>query len=164
MYYEDKNAIGLEIIRRYGEEVYGRLGQNIAENLPRKSTLHQIIFAILVEMRRIAFENRKLHREFAILSFTDPVFGRAVKQVEKERIEAELAIISGYFGNELISVFKPSSISLVQRVMDDITTHMVLQGFSSPEEEILKETAIMISGYLGQKKSETTAPRLAAKL
>lgn len=151
MYYADKNAIGLEVIRRYGEEVYGKLGQNITEILPRNSKLNQIIFALLLEMRKIALANIKLHREFTILSFTDPAFGKSVKQVEKERIQAEFAKILEYFGEELILDVKPSSLSIIQRVMDDITTHMVLQDFSSPDEEILEETSLMISRYLGEK-------------
>ncbi|TGL60493.1 TetR/AcrR family transcriptional regulator [Leptospira sarikeiensis] len=150
-YYKDKDAIGFEVIRKYGEEFYGKLATDVIAILPKKADLKQIILEILIRMKKIAKENIKLHKEFAILSLTDPSFGSAVKQVEQERIQVELSKILEYFGSQILLKSKPSSLSVAQRVMDDITTYMVLQGFSISDEEVLEETAVMISGYLGKK-------------
>ncbi|TGK02618.1 TetR/AcrR family transcriptional regulator [Leptospira langatensis] len=152
MYYKDKNAIGFEVLRKYGEEFYGKLASEITSHLPKKVNLTQIIFEILVRMKKVALENTKLHKEFIILSLSDRSFAAVLKLAEQERIQAELPKIMEYFGDQIIPRSKPAAIYLAQRVMDDITTYMVLQGFSVSDDEILKETALMISSYLERKE------------
>ncbi|TGK06622.1 hypothetical protein EHO59_00315 [Leptospira semungkisensis] len=81
---------------------YGKLAADVTSHLPQKANLTQIIFEILMQMKKVALENIKLHKEFAILSLTDQTFATALKQAEQERIGAELPKIMEYFGNQII--------------------------------------------------------------
>lgn len=147
-YYKDKNDIALEIIRKYSEEFYGNLSAETISSLPENADMPRIILEILTRMRKSALKNKKLHKEFAILSLADQTLSIAVKKIERERIGTEVFKLIQYFGKNRKLRSEPASLLIAQRAMDDIITYMVLQGFDIPDDKILEETAIMIGKYL----------------
>ncbi|TGM16269.1 TetR/AcrR family transcriptional regulator [Leptospira selangorensis] len=147
-YYKDKNDIALEVIRKYSEEFYGNLAAETISSLPENADMPRIILEILTRMRKSALKNKKLHKEFAILSLADQTLSIAVKKIERERIGTEVFKLIQYFGKNRKLRSEPASFLIAQRAMDDIVTYMVLQGFDIPDDKILEETAIMIGKYL----------------
>lgn len=147
-YYKDKNDIALEIVRKYSEEFYGNLAAETIGLLPENADLTRIILEILTRMRKSALKNKKLHKEFAILSLSDQALASAVKKIERERIGTEVFKLLQYFGKGRKLRSEPSALLVAQRAMDDIITYMVLQGFDISDEKILEETALMIGRYL----------------
>ncbi|PJZ50235.1 TetR/AcrR family transcriptional regulator [Leptospira saintgironsiae] len=147
-YYKDKNDIALEVIRKYSEEFYGNLATETIESLPENADMTRIILGILTRMRKSALKNKKLHKEFAILSLSDQTLAIAVKKIERERIGTEVFKLFEYFGKNRNLRSDPAALLIAQRAMDDIITYMVLQGFDIPDDKILEETALMIGKYL----------------
>ncbi|MGJ4787813.1 TetR/AcrR family transcriptional regulator [Leptospira koniambonensis] len=147
-YYKDKNDIAIEVIRKYSEEFYGNLAAETISSLPENADMTRIILEILTRMRKSALKNKKLHKEFAILSIADQTLANVVKKIERERIGTEVFKLMEYFGKNRKLKSDPAALLIAQRAMDDIITYMVLQGFDIPDDKILEETALMIGKYL----------------
>nr|PJZ92272.1 hypothetical protein CH379_14120 [Leptospira ellisii] len=102
-------------------------------------------------MFAVVQKNPNLHREWIILSLTDDRIAKAVKTIERERIQSEASAIFDHFSDRLKIRTEPASLLLAQRSMDDIVSYMVLQGFDVESEIVLRETAEMIGSYLDKK-------------
>lgn len=151
-YYKDKSDIAFEILRKYGEDAYGNLAEEVISSLPIDAKLSDIILGILFQLKKSAMKNQKLHKEFFLLSLTDKKFGEAVRVNENLRIQSEFQKLISYFKEGRKIKNDPISLLLVQRVIDDLTTYTTFINLGDKEEKLIAETSIMIANYLYKEK------------
>ncbi|TGL59926.1 TetR/AcrR family transcriptional regulator [Leptospira jelokensis] len=151
-YYKDKYDITFEILKKYGEETYGQLAEAVMAILPTDAKLSEIVYRILLHMKKTAMKNQKLHKEFFLLSLTDKKFGEAVRENELIRIQIEFQKLISYFKEGKKIKNDPISLVLVQRVLDDITTYATFSNLGDKEEKLISETSIMVANYLYKEK------------
>lgn len=150
-YYKDKSDIGLEVVRQISEEFFGKLAQDIIRDLPKTEDFETIVYLLLLKMKENIQKNRKLHKEFALLSYTDDNIRKAIQTVEVERTRIEVSKLLKHYGQVLEIDADEAQLIVAHRAMDDIIGHLVFFGSELSEERILKETAKMIARYLTKK-------------
>ncbi|TGK47327.1 TetR/AcrR family transcriptional regulator [Leptospira bouyouniensis] len=151
-YYKDKYDITFEILKKYGEETYGQLAEAVIAILPAEAKLSEIVYRILLQLKKTAMKNQKLHKEFFLLSLTDKKFGEAVRENEVIRIQIEFQKLISYFKEGKKIKNDPISLILVQRVIDDITTYATFSNLGDKEEKLILETSVMVANYLYKEK------------
>ncbi|WP_244944089.1 TetR/AcrR family transcriptional regulator [Leptospira meyeri] len=147
-YYKDKYDIAFEILKKYGEETYGKLAEEVISTLPIDAKLSDIVYRILLQLKKSAMKNQKLHKEFFLLSLTDKKFGEVVRENENIRIQSEFQKLISYFKEGKKIKSDPITLLLVQRVIDDITTYATFSNLGDNEEKLIIETSVMIANYL----------------
>lgn len=150
-YFKDKNDIALEILRSYSEEFYGKLASETISSLDKNVDLTEVVYQILSRMLVAAQKNPNLHRELIVLSLTDEKISATIKIIERERIQKEATRLLSYFTGKIQIKTEPVALLIAQRVMDDIVSYIVLQGFDVKNEIVLRESAEMIGSYLLKK-------------
>jgi AcrR family transcriptional regulator len=146
-YFEEKEPLFLEILRRYSERVINEMIQFFTTRISQETDARKIIPLIINALLAAHNLSPKFHRESIALRYTNPEVQKIFDQEEAQVVNFLTTILQSQAAHIKVKDFEAAAI-VIRHSAEEVIHSIKIFGSPLEEQRIISELNDMISRYL----------------